>query len=385
MKPAARAFALILAGTCLPASLASAQGLRPPGSIPGGGYENEVRPAQAVDAAGQAVRIDRLENQLRQQTGQIEELQFQVKRLEEQLRKFQQDVEFRFQDAGGKPSARPAPASPAPAAAPARRGDLNENGYPIVGQVDPLPPDASQPRGAGPARPGRRGDAFDPDAAPSAPGTPLPLGQTPYPSAPARATGTRVAAAPPPRGPLGDDLDDDASGAPMDLMRGAGSPPPRAPRIDERAPPATQAAIAPQNPAPAAPADAAPATPRDEFNAAMTSLRAGRLEDAETTLRSFLDRHPKDRLAADATFYLGESYFRRQRAREAAEQYLKVSTDFEKSSRAPEALVKLGLSLEKLGAREQACAAYGEVSRKYPAAPAVIRASADKESKRAQC
>jgi TolA-binding protein len=53
-------------------------------------------------------------------------MQFQIKRLEEQLRKFQQDVDFRFDELKtAKPAARPAPATPAPApaapAAPARK------------------------------------------------------------------------------------------------------------------------------------------------------------------------------------------------------------------------------------------------------------------------
>ena len=42
-------------------------------------------------------------------------------------------------------------------------------------------------------------------------------------------------------------------------------------------------------------------------------------------------------------------------------------------------------SLEQLGAKEQACAAWGEVGRKYPNAAATIKASADREQKRAQC
>jgi tol-pal system protein YbgF len=128
-----------------------------------------------------------------------------------------------------------------------------------------------------------------------------------------------------------------------------------------------------------------PATPREEFDAGMTALKGGQFESAEEAFKTFLRKHPKDRLVADATFYLGESYYKRQRSREAAENYLKVSTDYEKSSRAPEALLKLGLSLEKLGAREQACAAYGEVGRKYPTASASLRASAERESKRSQC
>ena len=110
-----------------------------------------------------------------------------------------------------------------------------------------------------------------------------------------------------------------------------------------------------------------------------------RSEAAETGFRSFLQKFPKSSLASDATFNLGEAYFFRKRPREAAEQYLKVSTDYAQSRRAPEALVKLGLSLEQLGAKEQACAAWENLARKYPNASASIKASADREQKRAQC
>ncbi len=370
-----RIAAVLLTGS-LAATAAHAQRLLPPDDIPGGGVER----AQTQDPAGLLVRIDRLEGQLRTATGQIEDMQFQIKRLEDQLRKFQQDVDFRFQESSGKGAAPRAPAS-----TPGRRsersgdddyaaagpGDGDSRGEGATGSVaEASPPVVGGLRG-------RRNDAFDPDAAPHAPGAPMQLGATPSPSAP------RVATRAPPltSGPLddGSDLGIDADpNAPMDLMRRGA---PRAPGpVGLNAPPAAGR----DNSAPT-PVSLPPATPRDEFDQALGSLRAGQYDAAGEAFQTFLRKHPKDRLDADATFYLGESFFRRARPREAAEQYLKVSTDFERSARAPEALVKLGLSLEKLGAHEQACAAYGEVGRKYPSANATVRAGADRESKRAQC
>src|SRR3954470_19984843 len=105
-------------------------------------------PAGAQDAADLVVRLGRLENQTRQMSGQLEQLQFENRQLKEQLRKFQEDVEFRFQD--GKGAARPATAPPA------------------------LTP-SQTPGQAAPARPPRRGDAFDPSTAPGAPGAPQQL------------------------------------------------------------------------------------------------------------------------------------------------------------------------------------------------------------------
>ena len=387
MSRSGRAIALGFMASCLIAGAARAQDGRvasawlPPRDIPGG--STLVVPAQAQDAASLMVRIDRLESQLRAQNGDIEQMQFQIKRLEDQLRKFQQDVDFRFQEGAGKGGPARSPAPP-----PGKRGELNENGYPVVTGAAGEPPADLSPRVVA-GRTGRRGDAFDPEAMPDAPGAPRPIGETPSPSAPLRTTMPRGPIAAPSRAP--EDIADlaDDTGAPMDISHGVnpprsavaglnqqplGAPGPTAPRIGGAEPPLAPTAVA-----------LPPATPRDEFDMALETLKAGQFDSAEAAFKTFLQKHPRDRLAADATFYLGESYYKRSRPREAAEQYLKVSTDYEKSPRAPEALLKLGLSLQKLGAREQACAAYGEIGRKYSSASASIRATADRESKRSQC
>ena len=126
-------------------------------------------------------------------------------------------------------------------------------------------------------------------------------------------------------------------------------------------------------------------TPRDDFDAAAAALKSEQFETAEIGFKTFVDKYPKDKLVPDAVFYLGETYFQRNCYREAAEQYLKISTDYSKTAKAPDSLLRLGQSLDKLGAKEQACAAFAEVGRKYPNASAGLRATADREAKRVQC
>ena len=48
-------------------------------------------------------------------------------------------------------------------------------------------------------------------------------------------------------------------------------------------------------------------------------------------------------------------------------------------------MLHLGMSLKALGAKEQACATFSEVTRKYPNAPAYVKSGAEREAKRAQC
>ena len=78
-------------------------------------------------------------------------------------------------------------------------------------------------------------------------------------------------------------------------------------------------------------------------------------EGAELAFRAFLSAHGRDRLAPNATYWLGESLFQRQRHREAAEQFLRLSTDFPQAQVAPNALQRLGQSLAALGERTAAC------------------------------
>ena len=65
--------------------------------------------------------------------------------------------------------------------------------------------------------------------------------------------------------------------------------------------------------------------------------------------------------------------------------FLAVSTKYETTARAPEALLRLGQSLAALGEKEAACASLGEVLRKYPRASSSVKQAVDREQKRGHC
>ncbi|HEY5206468.1 MAG TPA: tol-pal system protein YbgF [Roseiarcus sp.] len=293
----------------------------PPANIPGGAEDPN-------DAAGLVMRVNRLEEELRQATGQIEELQNAQRRLEAQLQKFRQDVEFRFGDrSGGAPP----------------DSDITEA---------PLAPD--HPVGA--PRP-RRSDAFDPNADPNAPGAPRPLGTT-SPSAPL----VRESSAPLAR-------EQAAPGAPLELGKG----PPAAPPPTASGPTIVGSGVAMLD------------QPREQYNSALQAFQAGQYPEAETGFKAFLAANPAHRLSPDAIYYIGESYLQRSRPREAAEQFLKVTTDYSKSSRAPESMVRLGQTLAALGNSDQACATLGEFGKRYPTASASVKKLAEHESAKDHC
>src|SRR4029450_1037444 len=70
----------------------------------------QAAPAGRADDAGDlSVRLDRMESALRQLTGTIEQLQYRSQQLEMQLKRMQDDTEYRFQQMGSRGGASPAP------------------------------------------------------------------------------------------------------------------------------------------------------------------------------------------------------------------------------------------------------------------------------------
>jgi tol-pal system protein YbgF len=315
---------------------------RPPGDVGEAGYGAGGGDTSSI------LRIDRMENQVRSLNGQVEQLQFQIKRLEDQLRKFQLDVDARFQD-GAARLARPA------AATPQKRSDVPEGD---AGAGAPTNQAASSAPSTPAVAAGRRHDAYDPDAQPAAPGAPLPLGSAASASA-GRATARTADSRRDPGGPL--DLTPPG-------LRG------------DAAQPAVQPAAA--APATGATGAAAPADPiKVEYDAATDLLKTQHYDAAQQGFSAFVQKNPHSRLIAPAIYHLGESFYYQSRHREAAEQFLKIATDYSRSPVAPDAMIKLGVSLNALGAKEQACAFFSEAPRKYPG----TAAAAAREAKKASC
>jgi tol-pal system protein YbgF len=284
------------------------------------------------------VRLDRLEAQIRQLTGMVEQLQYRNQQLEAQLRGVQPDSERRV----GEPGVR------APARTPPPRAESV-----MPPRVETLPPPSPPPPAA---TPGRRGDAFDPSQHPNAPGAPHTLGTM----STGGAVGETPIGAPGAR----------AAGAPYDLATAA--PPGPAPRYP--------------NPGGAAAATLPPSqTPRDEFDLGYGYMLRKDYALAEDTLRAFLSKYPSDPLAGEATFWLGESLFQRQRFRDAAEAFLNVTTKHDTAAKASDALLRLGQSLAALGEKEAACASLGEVLRKFPRASSAVKQGVEREQKRVRC
>jgi tol-pal system protein YbgF len=297
----------------------------------------------------QVLRIERLESQIRQMTGTIEQLQYRNQQLENQLR------------AAGGPIAQPAPPQPVTRPAP--------QGTPI--QAAPLP--AATPTAPPPVT-GRRSDVFDPSLNPNAPGAPRTLG------GPQNEPPPIIRAEPPVGVPGGR-----SAGGPLDLSTlssgAAGEPgaPPESGPLP--APPSRNISATGAVAAVAPPTESA----KDTYDLGYGYVLRKDYALAEDTFQAFLKKYPADRRAPEAEFWLGESLFQRQRYDAAAQAFLDLSTKHGTHAKAPEALLRLAQSLAAMKQKEMSCATLAEVGRKYPKAPATVKQGVEREQKRVRC
>lgn len=296
-------------------------------------------------AARQSIRITQLENELQTLTGRIEEIGFRTQQIQARLEKLVADMDQRLTALeGGAPSG-------------ARSGI----------QSGTVPQSVSPPSNVGlRLRPPPAATA--PVSRPSARPATVSV-QSPAKGAAPRVLGTipKNMAVSSPRGPV--------------------NVPPQAPRRAQPVLPAAPAAQPAAQTAAVAPVAVLPAgTPKAQYDYALSlMLKQQDFARAETALKAFIDRNPKDGLTGNAHYWLGETYYVRKSYQDAAFAFAEGFQKFPKGNKAPDSLLKLGMSLDRLEKRREACTAYSRLLSTYPKAGARMKARVQRERSRAKC
>ena|GEM_PF-3591600 len=124
---------------------------------------------------------------------------------------------------------------------------------------------------------------------------------------------------------------------------------------------------------------------RKLYDAGYNYLMASDYVSAEATFRSFLRNYPQDELSGNAQYWLGETYFARNDYRKAAHEFLKGYKTYKNSVKGPDNLLKLGMSLQRLGQSEAACQTYAQLNDKYKSLSGHIVRRLGQEQTKARC
>ncbi len=106
---------------------------------------------------------------------------------------------------------------------------------------------------------------------------------------------------------------------------------------------------------------------------------------AEAAFRDFIRRYPNGTLTDNAYYWLGESHYVREQYAEAAAEFARGFRSAPDKQKAPDILLKLGLSLIALGKNDDACEAFRRLGLDFPDASKRILDRAVLGSERAGC
>jgi tol-pal system protein YbgF len=284
--------------------------------------------AQAMDP-----RVGQLEEQLRSLNGRIEEMSYQLLQMQEQLRKTQEDNEYRFQEIeSGKGGGS------------GKSGSLDKpiNGGTADQQIASNKVPADDTAGANTLGTPNGGGA-----------QPQELGSIKFDE-----NGN----------PIGADANPDLNNQSASIGNGNSLP-----GVDSGLPQASQSSTGSLD------------NPEDLYQAAYGHVLSGDYQVAEREFRDYLDIFPSSDKAADANFWLGEAQYSQGNFNDAAKTFLNAHQTFAKSKKAPEMLLKLGMSLAALDNRETACATLREVNKRYPDASKAVKTKVSSEQRRLSC
>lgn len=269
------------------------------------------------------VRLDALEAEVRDATGQSESLSFRIDQVAQKLDKLMVDLDYRLARLeGGSPD----DSAPAPSAAPATQGVSKEGAMPPVDDQSAV------------AQGTVRKD-----------GTYVPSSEE------ANVLGSM------PKNKLDSIVNKDGVNK------------------DGKAAPKAESAGGAQ-------ASALPAgSVQEQYRFAFDLTRQARYDEAEVAFKAFLDAHGKDDLANNARYWLAETYYVRKRFKESAQAFFEAYQKAPKGPKAADSLLKLGMSMAELEKTSEACATFAKVRKEFsPLKPELEQALA-RENKRVGC
>ncbi|OBQ63678.1 tol-pal system protein YbgF [Mesorhizobium erdmanii] len=324
-------------------------------------FGDKKKPNQVQMVQSDATAVTSLEDQLRQMNGKIEELNFQVLQMQEQIRKQQEDNEFRFQQLeGGSQGGSQGGQAPA---APKKKSDAttDTNTNVAAAPATQAPADAGAAVGSDQSSGGKTVEDVIVESPDGDPGKVIP-GR----GAPEKTFGSITV---------------DKNGNVIDA---GGSTQSTAP-VQDTAPATGAPAKAGKSNGTIVAALPSTKDPEELYRNSYQFILSGDYGTAEQGFRDHIARFPRDAKTADAHYWLGESLLGQQKYRDAAEVFLAASKDYPKAKKAPDMLLKLGVSLVGLKQHDVACATFSEVGKRYPDISNALKERVKQEKALAAC
>lgn len=151
--------------------------------------------------------------------------------------------------------------------------------------------------------------------------------------------------------------------------------------------PGAQAAApaAPSTPTPTPGPVPAGATPEQLYDDSVKKLQDGDYAGAERGFKTFIQRSPQNKLAGNAQYWLGETYYARRDYNNALTAFAEGYKVYKTSPKGPDNLLKLGITMALMGRKPDACAVFARFNQDYPRATDLQKRRIDQERQKNGC
>ncbi len=128
-----------------------------------------------------------------------------------------------------------------------------------------------------------------------------------------------------------------------------------------------------------------PVNTQKEYDEAYALLKKAQYETAQIALEDFLKKYPTDKLAGNAQYWLGETYYVRGQFEQAAVVFAEGVQKYKSSVKGADSLLKLGMSMARLNKIKEACSAFKNLEKEFPKASESLKARVKSEMEKISC
>lgn len=121
------------------------------------------------------------------------------------------------------------------------------------------------------------------------------------------------------------------------------------------------------------------------YQEGLDAINAGKNDEAADRFTAVLTKFPDHKLAANAQYWLGESYYGKKDYAKAAVAFAKGYEKYKDGNKGADNILKLGMSMQMLGKKQEACTAFVNLPKEFPNAAANLKDKASQMAKELEC
>jgi tol-pal system protein YbgF len=121
------------------------------------------------------------------------------------------------------------------------------------------------------------------------------------------------------------------------------------------------------------------------YEDAFSDISGQKYDSAAEKFQQFMTEYPTHPLASNAQYWLAETFFARGDFKQSAKLFAQGYQDYPQGTKAAASLLKLGMSLSRLGKKDDACLSFAQLKKEFPGGQTPEIRKADEEMKTLGC